>query len=215
MVYASRAIYFDGACLPVNPGGIATCAAVAVERGKVVAVRSRVVSMRGTSDLAEWSGLLMALDMAVDLGWDGPLVLGDNRHVVDSMNGRELTKERRVKRIYAKALALHDDLGAVVMWVPRKENLADWPSHRAFIDHVEALNRDKALKGLDKYSVRRSGQDTFLVSRNGTSQTVNLRDLTCTCSYFRKMNGSMLMKRSGIRVRCKHFFVVELKGLNT
>jgi len=52
-----KEIFFDGACLPINPGGIACWGVVAVENGNVATERSGIVSRHGTNNIAEWTGL--------------------------------------------------------------------------------------------------------------------------------------------------------------
>ena len=46
----NREIFFDGACLPVNPNGIACWGVVAKENGKTVCEKSGIVSRRGTNN---------------------------------------------------------------------------------------------------------------------------------------------------------------------
>ena len=61
---AREKIYFDGACLPKNPGGIACFGVVAVSNDVRIKEKWGVVSERGANNIAEWSGLIEALKLA-------------------------------------------------------------------------------------------------------------------------------------------------------
>ena len=85
---ARERIYFDGACLPKNPGGIACFGVVAVDSNNIrVKEKWGIVSEHGTNNIAEWNGLIEALKLARKLGWKDVKILGDSQLVVNQFNG--------------------------------------------------------------------------------------------------------------------------------
>ena len=74
-------VYFDGGCRP-NPGAIET-AVVALG-----ILHHRTAAGHGSSELAEWTALLDAVDVARALGIRDLLLLGDSAGVVDQANGK-------------------------------------------------------------------------------------------------------------------------------
>jgi ribonuclease HI len=111
-------IYFDGGCRP-NPGPIETAVVV---RG-VSHIRTGLAI--GGSNEAEWLALVHAAEIAIRLGLDDVVFVGDSRLVIDQARG--------VLRCRAPALEIHladfrrlqCQLPQVrLRHVPRSQNLA-------------------------------------------------------------------------------------------
>ena len=126
---AKQEIYFDGACLPVNPGGIACWGVVAVENGQVLKEKSGIASRKGTNNIAEWTGLIEAIKLAKELGWEKVTVLGDSKLVVNQYNGVWYIHERHLRKLYSKAVSEALNLRLNVIWIRREKNLADPVCH--------------------------------------------------------------------------------------
>lgn len=89
----SLTIYFDGACIPVNPGGTATGAFRILTRNGEVVHSDKFLVCRGpvaTNNVAEWAGLLATLRW-VRAQFPGSLhfeIRGDSQLVIHQLNGR-------------------------------------------------------------------------------------------------------------------------------
>lgn len=111
---------FDGSCLHgVNGAG----AAVAYDSdGNELARRARYLPGPGTTvNWAEYVGLIVALQLARDLGATDVEVLGDSELVVRQFSGRYVCRNERLKEMLYHAHTVADDLGCrvVVRELPR------------------------------------------------------------------------------------------------
>jgi ribonuclease HI len=110
-------VYFDGGCRP-NPGVIETAV---VALGKV---HHRAAAGHGSSELAEWTALLDALDVARGLGLRDLLLLGDSAGVVGQANGKAGSGDGAAD-CHARFLAQITDFERVrVRHIKRNQNLA-------------------------------------------------------------------------------------------
>jgi ribonuclease HI len=119
-------VYFDGACAPVNPGGIATFGWCLVDPdGRVIAFDAGEVC-RGpaaTNNIAEWHALLRALRFLADQGWKGRLQIhGDSQLVVNQLTGHWRCHKESLRRCRAACLELLEGMDWRADWVPREEN---------------------------------------------------------------------------------------------
>lgn len=148
--------WFDGACEPVNPGGVATWAYVVRDGGRAGAKGPPRASGEGlvegppasrTSNVAEYWGLAHLLQRILAEGWQAePWVLhGDSRLVVKQASG-----EWQAHRPHLAALRTHVHAllaqvpGARLVQVPREANAeADAGTHRAY---EAALDADAGLR---------------------------------------------------------------------
>ena len=209
-------IYFDGSCLPKNPGGIACFGVVAVD-GNNVRIKEKwgIVSEHGTNNIAEWKGLIESLKLARELGWKDVKILGDSQLVVNQFNGLWQIKKNHLRKFFEEAHQEILRVGKVeVSWIPRAKNLADPVCHKAFVEHVENRARKRAMEEIEKYSVQQVNNSCFKVVKQDNKRTNTYKltlspSFSCTCPFFVRYNSYPLLKRSKLKVRCKHFFVVE------
>jgi ribonuclease HI len=137
---ADRRIEFDGACGPVNPGGVATYGWRLLGPGdRVLAVDSGEVC-RGpgaTNNVAEWQALVFALRHLAGQGWKGTLqIRGDSLLVINQLNGRWRCRKEHLRPYRDECLRLLAGIHWVAVWVPREENRG-----------ADALSRWAALTG--------------------------------------------------------------------
>ena len=123
---ADRRIEFDGACGPVNPGGVATYGwRLLGPDGRVLAVNSGEVC-RGpgaTNNVAEWQALVFALRHLAGQGWKGTLqICGDSRLVINQLNGLWGFRKQHLRPYRDECLRLLAGIDWVAVWVPREEN---------------------------------------------------------------------------------------------
>jgi ribonuclease HI len=205
-------IYFDGACLPVNPGGSAYYGIVAVEDGKVVCERAGLVARRSTNNVAEWNAFIEALRLAHELEWKKVRILGDSQLVVNQYNGVWSIRSSHLMRFFRQAKRLSRGLKVRVLWTRRDGNLADEVCHRAFVEDVEKAPKQRAEKEHMHYTVQKNGTNTYTVSKDdGRIYRVSFDPISCTCPFFKRYSSYRLLRRSSITIRCKHHFVVMLK----
>ena len=139
-------IYFDGACEPINPCGLATYGCVLLRDGKVVEEGKGTVGTPGTAEstnnVAEYAGLLRGVDIAGRHLASGEAVriFGDSQLVVRQIEGLYSVNAAHLKPLHAigtKAIAGLRALGHQVelKWVPREKNThADRLSKEAIKD---------------------------------------------------------------------------------
>jgi len=213
-----KTIYFDGACLPVNPGGIACFGIVAIDENNIrIKEKWGIVAEHGTNNIAEWTGLIEAIRAAKELGWKNVKILGDSQLVVHQFNGLWEIRKKHLRKLYREAQKEASDLKKIkVSWIPREKNLADPVCHKAFIDHVENKARERAEKEIEKYSIRQIDENHFIVSKqNKEKEIVSSYDVvlspsfSCTCPFFVRYNSYPLLKRSNLKVKCKHYFILQ------
>jgi ribonuclease HI len=123
-VSATLVGYFDGACEPFNPGGLATGGWVIPERS----IKGCAAYGRGegaTNNVAEYSAAIDCLRAMYRIGWRGRVRLyGDSKLVVSQFAGRwrcnaphlqELLERLRKGATFFKSVELE--------WVPRAQNV--------------------------------------------------------------------------------------------
>ncbi len=94
-------VAFDGGCRG-NPGPAAAAAIVRDAAG--VTLRHIGVAIdRATNNVAEWTGLLIGLELARDLGATEVRIFGDSKLVIDQFNGACSIHEPTLREIALKA----------------------------------------------------------------------------------------------------------------
>lgn len=136
-------LFFDGACEPKNPGGVATCGwLIHNHAGETIASGYREVA-RGdgaTNNVAEWTALGLGLRFCLD----NPEVAsgkvlhikGDSKLVIEQLNHTWNCNNERLQRLRARCEEIIPKLACVTWcatWIPREENEeADALSRRAY-----------------------------------------------------------------------------------
>lgn len=122
-------IFFDGASKG-NPGKAGT-AAVIYKNGVEVAYVSKYLGPKATNNEAEYNGLIMGLQLAIELGISGEIVegkaslvvKGDSQLVIKQMLGQYAVKNARMKVLWEQAKDLLKQIPVVTfMYVPRAQN---------------------------------------------------------------------------------------------
>jgi len=140
-------VFVDGACEPVNPGGIATYGFVIRRRGEHITESAGVVKSRDTSNnVAEYSAAIAAFTWLLDNKfYDEKIVLrSDSQFLVNQFNGLYAVRAPRVRPLYEKLRQLTEEIEQLIVgqrrlpkirfeWIPREENeQADMLSRRAY-----------------------------------------------------------------------------------
>ena len=116
--------WFDGACWP-NPGGPAAWGALVKEDGKEIYSGTGFLDNGKTSNnVAEYSGLLLALVYLCDQRISEATIYGDSNLVIQQMSGNWQIKHKN--KPYALYALLAKDLVASLnltfKWIPREQN---------------------------------------------------------------------------------------------
>jgi ribonuclease HI len=137
-------LFFDGACEPVNPGGVATYGWIILDRGEVLADGCGVhcEGPRATNNVAEYVALGFGLRRLQDLGWGGRLsVYGDSQLVIKQLAGEWACNKPHLRKLRDRCLDILHGIcpgkSYTLTWVPREENAAaDALSRRAYEKHT-------------------------------------------------------------------------------
>lgn len=127
-------LYFDGACAPFNPGGIATYGFwLTNTEGTHFMFEGKGLAAAGgkeaTNNVAEYMGLLKGLaeiDRLIQKG-DRLEIFGDSQLVIRQLTGQYAVNAPHLKPLHQKAaLAIHSfrmtDRPVDLTWIPREKN---------------------------------------------------------------------------------------------
>lgn len=136
-------LWFDGACEPKNPGGVATCGWVIRDSNSELLASGKREVARGegaTNNVAEWTALGLGLRWMLDnhqvtskcvLG-----IRGDSKLVVEQLNRNWKCNAPHLLKLRDRCLAILEELGPTswtAKWIPREENEeADLLSQQAY-----------------------------------------------------------------------------------
>ena len=119
-------IFFDGGCAPKNPGHAGFAVVVRLDGKKHIL--SRYIGIH-TNNFAEYTGLIVSVKYAKELGATSVEIYSDSQLVVKQINGEWKIKSDDVRplAIQAKDLLMrHYPMAWELKWVPREKNvLAD------------------------------------------------------------------------------------------
>lgn len=149
-------LFFDGACEPLNPGGVASFGYVLKKNGQVIEEGKGIAAEPGsslaTNNVAEYSAMIEGLKAATSkiAAGDAVEILGDSQLAVRQVNGEYAVRAEHLVAFHAKAAKAVWDLRSKghmveVRWIPREENAhADRLSKQAVKD---ALRADPGMLG--------------------------------------------------------------------
>ena len=117
-------VWFDGGCRP-NPGPAASAAIVRDMNGHTLRHCGRAHE-HATVNVAEWTGFIMGLEAARDLGATEVYAFGDSKLVIEQFSGRYAihAEDLRPLALAASSVAQTFPGGVTATWVPRERNAA-------------------------------------------------------------------------------------------
>ncbi|MGB9811367.1 MAG: ribonuclease HI [Dictyoglomus turgidum] len=136
-------VFFDGACEPFNPGGVATWGYVVVADGKVMkqdyGLACEPYSKQATNNFAEYTALIKAMQFCIENGYKDITVKGDSQLVIRQMTGEYSVRSQNILPLYQQAQELAQKLGKInFVWIRREENSkADALSKQAYKSYIE------------------------------------------------------------------------------
>lgn len=119
-------LYFDGSCLPKNPGGIAAYGwRITDENGNEICSHfaEECRGENATNNIAEWAGVLNGVKHIVKSNWSGHLeILGDSQLVIYQLMGKYRVKKDTLIPYHEECMSLLSGLQWSAKWIPREEN---------------------------------------------------------------------------------------------
>lgn len=113
-------IYFDGGCYISNPGAAAG-AAVLNPFGEPIVTSKFLES--ATNNAAEYAGLIVGLEKALELNYRQVHVFGDSQLVVNQVNGIYRVNHCHLQELRDQALKLKKQFDScIITWIPREQN---------------------------------------------------------------------------------------------
>lgn len=143
-------LYFDGLCMPKNPGGVATFGYAVYVNGKKLNEGHGLVGagMLGddvSNNVAEYHALIRGLEYILSTGYNGEVeIRGDSQLVIKQLCGNYAVRARRLVGLYTRAKDLLKLFSKTTLrWIPREENAeADRLSRMAFDDFLREHHAD-------------------------------------------------------------------------
>ena len=134
--------YFDGLCEP-NPGGVATYGFVIKRDGKKIdeghGLAGTPKTPQATNNVAEYTGLIRALEWLLAQKARGPIVVrGDSDLVLKQVQGLYKVKSALLAPLHGQVKELLEQLPDVTFeWVPRERNAdADRLTNLAYAEYT-------------------------------------------------------------------------------
>ena len=140
-------VYIDGACEPVNPGGVGTWGYVIYIEEILWDKQYGVVGEgRGISNnVAEYSALIHALEKLIEanITREPVIVYSDSNLLVNQMSGKWAAKGGMYYRYYKKARKLKIFFRNIrFVWIPREKNKeADELTRKAYEEYCKTKGR--------------------------------------------------------------------------
>jgi len=136
-------VYFDGACEPVNPGGVGSYGFVAYRENNFLHGEGGVACVGErwcTNNYAEYTALIKALEWSLSRRWECVEARGDSQLVVRQIEGLYQVRSHTLKTLYERALQLAERFSTFrITWVPRYKNReADRYSKEAYCKYLQA-----------------------------------------------------------------------------
>jgi ribonuclease HI len=118
-------VYTDGACEPRNPGGIPAFGFVVYHEGVLIHEESGAYNEPGTSNIAEYAGIIAALAYLAGAGLTGERVeiKSDSQLVINQLSGYWAVRSNNLKPLYWQVKELERlFLKVSYRWIPRQQN---------------------------------------------------------------------------------------------
>jgi ribonuclease HI len=114
-------VNFDGGSRG-NPGKAAIAAVATDPGGEVLAERSETIG-EATNNVAEYRALLLAVELASELGADEVELIGDSKLIVEQVRGNWKIKQEHLRPLRAEAVSALEGLPKwSIRHVRREEN---------------------------------------------------------------------------------------------
>ena len=202
-------VYYDGACEPRNPRGVATYGFVAYANGRKIGEGNGLAaepwSYYASNNVAEYTAMIEAFKWLLKHGYTNAdvLVRGDSQLSIRQMQGWYAVRAPRIIPLYMRAKELASKFKRVrFQWVPREQNTeADLLSELAFKEYWIKYKSKKAEE-IQPGEIKPVSDTIFIVR----GYKVDLEAYTCECPDYKRMNRN---PRLQIKLPCKHILAVQ------
>lgn len=203
-------LYFDGACLPYNPGGIATYGYVIYDKyDNIIAEDYNIITeyKKTNNNIAEYVALIKGLEKCLELGIKKINVFGDSQLVIYQSQNIYKCKSPNLYNLYNYVQHLKNNFKEITLtWIKRDKNIyADYLSKKAYLDYSQKIIYEKMLK-MNNPTIIKINNYKYKVNDHIVDLYPNIN---CTCKYFQKMNNYVLVKKENIIIKCKHILYLE------
>lgn len=142
-------LYFDGGSRG-NPGKAAGAAVIVMPAGEQFTV-SKYLDL-ATNNEAEYTGLIVGLEKAKEMGINDLIVRGDSQLVIKQIRGEWQVKSPNLQEFYQQAKNLIRDFKSITInWVKREENyLADAAANQCMDQGKAKVFKPNNQKYLDR-----------------------------------------------------------------
>ncbi|HOJ16281.1 MAG TPA: ribonuclease HI [Caldisericia bacterium] len=150
-------LFFDGACEPFNPGGIATYGFAFLQNDKIIykgyGLACEPFTPTATNNYAEYKALIEGLACCLLNGIDSLTVFGDSQLVIKQMTGLYKVTSNNIKQLFDMAKNLSDKFNNInFIWIPREKNyIADAYSKAAFKEAIKSIDPQRVILPFGKY----------------------------------------------------------------
>lgn len=119
-------LFFDGSCLPKNPGGVAAYGWLLLDKDNQEVASDYQEVCRGpeaTNNIAEWAGVTNGLRYLKKHNWSGKLeIFGDSQLVINQLNGTYKVKKETLVPYFRESIELLSMWDWQASWIPREQN---------------------------------------------------------------------------------------------
>jgi ribonuclease HI len=167
-------IYFDGACEPSNPEGIATYGFAVYDTNGLELAQGKGVfdepfSKISTNNTAEYTGLIEGVKWVVENGYsDHPVIVkGDSQLAIRQLKGRYRVRSAKLIPLYRKVKGWIDQISNIrFQWIPREKNeVADRLSHEIYEDLLDEHPEYRAkIKGQEATEKQKAFMDRLKIT---------------------------------------------------
>ena len=208
-VKARIVVYYDGACEPRNPKGVATYGFVIYKDGEKIGegkgLAAEPWSWKVSNNVAEYTAMIEAFKWLLEHGYAGAdvLVRGDSQLSIRQMQGWYAVRAPRIIPLYEEAKRLAKKFRKVsFQWVPRERNAeADLLSELAFKEYWVQYKSRKAAE-IRQEEIRHIRGSIFRVR----GYRVDVEACTCECPDYKRVNRN---PRLQIKLPCKHILAAQ------
>jgi ribonuclease HI len=203
-------VYYDGACEPRNPGGVAAYGFVVYAGGRKIGegrglAMAKPWSSEASNNVAEYSAMINAFKWLIENGYGGAdvVVKGDSQLSIRQMQGVYAVRAPRIIPLHQEAKRLAAAFRSVrFQWIPREENReADMLSELALRDYWREYKAEEARE-IRPEEVKPLSGSRFRVR----GYTVDLEEYTCECPDYRRANSNPRLR---VKLPCKHIIAAE------
>jgi ribonuclease HI len=206
-------LFFDGECLPKNPGGIMTYGyLIYLEDGRVLSGYGVVDDVKRTNNVAEYRSLIKGVERALQEGIRSLEIYGDSMLVIKQLSGEWGIYEPHLSQLVSEARELLSRFKRYRLnWIPSISNPAEELSIRAYYE--EEIRR--LLQRAPNLNIKEVNKLSYIVGSRLVSIDPRSGRITCTCSDYILKSHYNVMKVKDLQPICVHVaHLIQMLGID-